>query len=481
MYKFILTALCSALFACQEAAPNDASGAPDANRLAKPRPAHLRKVFASMRMPSGVAVHGACQSPPEYGSESGSEEAAAVCKAWGEGSGANPEFVDLRPGGLIKLNAPVDGRALTGREDLFRHLERYTSDRINIRILVDEADHRDFDTALPRIRHAVQQFVESLDLIHHVLDAPRRQDLTLAFSSRLRPENTGIFQVIGQFNPADRLPPTFPGATKNQADIIWLYTPNVPGISNELLTSALIHEYTHLAVFGIRCGENASSTMPEEVWLNEGIADLMEEVAGWGTGNLAAQAYALLRWPAVDFIYGEDTIYNRGATSLFMRHILDQRAKAKGIAYAADPRVVDVARDLLAPLAHGQHTGVCHAAFSDLTPEDLSGFLWALWHAGTEPSPRPAFASKQFLLPGILANGQSIGFIGRGRVKDGHGDEIELPRIHLRLHTDDALAQAAAAPGYHMHLWSVDARDAADFRRACEKHGLLCQEQELDM
>ena len=50
-------------------------------------------------------------------------------------------------------------------------------------------------------------------------------------------------------------------------------------------TGTLAHEYTHLVSYAVRVQGRPSDPKPEVLWLDEGIAHLMEDLSGWNGSN----------------------------------------------------------------------------------------------------------------------------------------------------------------------------------------------------
>jgi hypothetical protein len=190
--------------------------------------------------------------------------------------------------------------------------------------------------------------------------------------NELTPANSqGI--VEGFFNPRDLFPVTAPDSNacseSNFAEMFYLIVPDPNGtINNNVRTKAEVqqltigvtaHEYQHLINAARRIYVNTSAVSFEEVWLNEGLSHIAEELLYYRVTGLAPRqnldgtaiatttaringfnAYAIgnfgryelfLDNPVINSPYADnDSLATRGATWNFLRYAADHQGASDG-------------------------------------------------------------------------------------------------------------------------------------------------------
>jgi hypothetical protein len=140
--------------------------------------------------------------------------------------------------------------------------------------------------------------------------------------------------ILGFFNPADLLPVAYRDVT-NSMEIFYALVPD-PDIggadwkerSIEAIKGTLAHEFQHMILFNYRVIEYAHSSSlvyMEELWLNEGLSHIAEDLNGFDTDNIG-RADLFLNNPGnakLTFIEADD-LQNRGAAFLFLRYLGDR-------------------------------------------------------------------------------------------------------------------------------------------------------------
>lgn len=142
--------------------------------------------------------------------------------------------------------------------------------------------------------------------------------------------------IAGYFLPNDLLPGLVNPRATNAREIFYTVVPDPTGAYGNVLERArvlpvieavLAHEFLHMILFNYRVlvyGDGYSGAYMEEVWLNEGLAHIAEDVNGY-TGSNVARANLFLADPGdVTLIYGGDGLEERGAAFLFLRLLGDR-------------------------------------------------------------------------------------------------------------------------------------------------------------
>jgi hypothetical protein len=179
------------------------------------------------------------------------------------------------------------------------------------------------------------------------------------------------FYYGGFFHPRDLLPRQLDGATycagSNEGEMFYMLVPDPAGTINgnirrvgfvdSATVGTLAHEYQHLINAGRRAYVNNAIT-DEEVWLNEGLSHIAEELVFYraagvsprqniGGGSFGSQPYdgLFIQFMAANFgrlraflqtvqsaspYTAGDDLATRGATWAFLRYAADRRAASDG-------------------------------------------------------------------------------------------------------------------------------------------------------
>ncbi len=136
--------------------------------------------------------------------------------------------------------------------------------------------------------------------------------------------------VIGFFFALDLLPSISP-STSNKREMFYGFVPDPSGqfgppiprdFAIPTLDEVFAHEFQHMISFNqhvlVRGGQ------PEQLWLNEGLSHLAEDLNGFDDGNEARSALYLVDPTAAGLALNFDTLEARGAAFLFLRWLGDQ-------------------------------------------------------------------------------------------------------------------------------------------------------------
>jgi hypothetical protein len=140
--------------------------------------------------------------------------------------------------------------------------------------------------------------------------------------------------ILGFFNPADVLPNLFQAVT-NSMEIFYTMIPD-PDLWGsdwkarciEAIKSTIAHEFQHMILYNYRIliyGSSYFGTYEEELWLNEGLSHMAEDLNGYQRDNIA-RANIFLDNPGnakLTFQQADD-LQNRGAVYLFLRYLGDR-------------------------------------------------------------------------------------------------------------------------------------------------------------
>ena len=265
------------------------------------------------------------------------------------------------------------------------------------------------------------------------LDHDQDGRLAVAFSAARGQVAPQIFaQTQGFFSFLDLGPagPATATSSGNGRDLIWLRPPGSDASTTALqLIGTLAHEYTHLVQAAVRAfgGSRALSQVPEALWLEEGMAHLMEDLTGWGASNVDTVAAALAAWSTGSFASDQDSPAQRGRTYLLLRHMLDSRARAAG-AHEADDAVTRLAAGrMLRDLLQEAQAGFEHQQFVDLGIDGLFAWLTALYATGN-PEVRRGDAHRADYLAQSTSplTQQRVGLAPYGTITNALGQTFSL-------------------------------------------------------
>jgi hypothetical protein len=141
--------------------------------------------------------------------------------------------------------------------------------------------------------------------------------------------------ILGFFNPTDLLPGMVNPACTNGMEIFYTLVPD-PSLggadwkerSIEAIKSTLAHEFQHMILYNYRVliyGEGFTAVYMEELWLNEGLSHMAEDLNGFSADNIArADLFLAGPWDSRLTFQSDDNLENRGAVYLFLRLLGDR-------------------------------------------------------------------------------------------------------------------------------------------------------------
>lgn len=293
-------------------------------------------------------------------------------------------------------------------------------------ILVDQEDSQYANQA----REAAQKFASTLTTEHtllglsgHVGNIDHNADgaVTLAFTNHT---GGGISQsVVGFFDYRDMLAESDAEASGNNMDILWARPPTAV-LPEQLTVATLAHEYSHLASFAKRVSGAGANASQEALWLDEGMAHLIEDLTGWGASNINAVEAALMDWPDTALTGPLDGMAQRGMAYLFLRHWVDQRGKSLGASQAASPEVIQAATVILGELLADGAAGFEHRSLANLTP--LAQAEWVRGAFATGGSFLAHAHRSDFLPTAEAPTGNVTGIDPRGTYTNAAGERVPL-------------------------------------------------------
>jgi hypothetical protein len=229
-------------------------------------------------------------------------------------------------------------------------------------------------------------------------------------------------------------------ATGNEADLLWAQVPSqqsstcpatvgcpLTTMTHEVVVGTLAHEYTHLITYARRVHSAGTAAQNEVLWLDEGIAHMMEDAAGWGASNIGvvAEAFADNNWPNT-LLAGppgdaaSDTPAQRGQAYLYLRHLVEQRASG-----AQDAAEVNIT--LPGELLGDTELGFLHPAIAN---HGADGFWsWLLATFATEHpdvTQAPAHAADYLPVADHDLTGQPVGVNPNGEYVDARNGPVPL-------------------------------------------------------
>ncbi|MBN1961899.1 MAG: hypothetical protein JW841_13215 [Deltaproteobacteria bacterium] len=220
--------------------------------------------------------------------------------------------------------------------------EVVTAGKTKINVVVDSAlTTGQQSDAVAAVKEFAKTLTNELSLLGrangHVDPLDRDGDgrFTVVFTNRTT--STVTMDMVGFFNPDDFLDAELDDATGNAADILWARATDE--ITPELIAGTLTHEYQHLVNFAVRVQGRGDKAQPEALWLDEGLAHLMEDLNGWGASNIGTVALALSGWNAGSLALSGSLLktanadqQQRGKAFLLLRHLRDRRGSNSFIA-----------------------------------------------------------------------------------------------------------------------------------------------------
>lgn len=139
--------------------------------------------------------------------------------------------------------------------------------------------------------------------------------------------------IVGYFFGADLYNRSDSNPVSNEQEIVYVIAPDPTGeygpriskswFHEELLLSVVPHELQHAISYNQHVFENGGNS--EESWVNEGMSHLIEDLVGYGDGNLARYGMFLAN-PAITPLVktSSPNLRERGAAYLFLRYLYEQ-------------------------------------------------------------------------------------------------------------------------------------------------------------
>jgi hypothetical protein len=145
--------------------------------------------------------------------------------------------------------------------------------------------------------------------------------------------------IAGYFLASDLLPDLVDPRVTNAREIFYTMVPDPD--PNDLkfgnyfpkektlgvIRGVLAHEFLHMILFNYRVliyGGGYLADYMEELWINEGLAHIAEDLNGFDSSNIGRANLFLLDPRDATLIYGGDRLEERGAEFLFLRHLGDR-------------------------------------------------------------------------------------------------------------------------------------------------------------
>lgn len=148
--------------------------------------------------------------------------------------------------------------------------------------------------------------------------------------------NAGDSYVSGFFSPNDMAPKSDYNQNSNEREILYLAAPDPDGLYGAKVDRELIlrghpatfaHELQHLkSHYHHVTVANANNFLGEELWLNEGLSHLMEDLEGYNVANPFNVQWYLTQTqlPIVYRSLFQDKLALRGGYYLFLRYLFEQ-------------------------------------------------------------------------------------------------------------------------------------------------------------
>ncbi|MCX5752097.1 MAG: hypothetical protein NTW97_00465 [Candidatus Krumholzibacteria bacterium] len=144
--------------------------------------------------------------------------------------------------------------------------------------------------------------------------------------------------IAGFFLAVDLLP-DFAGSVTNAREIFYTMVPDPDPADLKfgnyfpkektlgVIRGVLAHEFLHMILFNYRVltyGGGYMADYMEELWMNEGLAHIAEDLNGFDASNIGRANLYLENPRNVTLIYGGNELKERGADFLFLRHLGDR-------------------------------------------------------------------------------------------------------------------------------------------------------------
>jgi len=142
--------------------------------------------------------------------------------------------------------------------------------------------------------------------------------------------------IAGYFLANDLLPELLDSRLTNAREIFYAMIPDPTGQFGNvfpkdrtlpIIEGVLAHEFLHMILFNYRVliyGQGYLADYMEDLWLEEGLAHIAENLNGYESSNIARANRYLVDPGDVTLIYGGDGLEERGASFLFLCHLGDR-------------------------------------------------------------------------------------------------------------------------------------------------------------
>jgi hypothetical protein len=227
---------------------------------------------------------------------------------------------------------------------------------VDVRVTADMLSDEDVDQLCNEYNDVITDEINLFGELSDVDDNDRLQVVMTPAINELGGAYGGI--IIGYFYAGDLYNPGGSNPASNDGETIYILVPDPdgdygPSISKEFAMSSLLlsvfpHEVQHAISYNQHVFERGGA--PEEIWLNEGLSHLAEDLFGYNTEN--PSRYAIyLRSPSTASLVTPYAVglAERGASYLFLRYLYD---------IVADPSA------LVANLVSSDKTGIENVEYS---------------------------------------------------------------------------------------------------------------------
>ncbi len=275
----------------------------------------LKKTHGAPPSPSGGALHAAVAGP-------GAAPAAAQFKVL-----VNPDGNILDPADFTTVTADLkfEGAHTLLYVDQETPPDFLTQDEANV---LGNA----FDTSIYQTDRS--KFGNESDINHDGKVAVLMSPVV----NRMTPQGSAGSQgfIAGFFLPNDLLPRLVDSRVSNGMEIFYAIVPDPTGQFGNvfpkdrtlpIIDAVLAHEFLHMILFNYRVliyGQGFNGAFMEELWMNEGLAHIAEDLNGYKTSNISRANLYLADPGSVTLIYGGDALEERGASFLFLRYLGDR-------------------------------------------------------------------------------------------------------------------------------------------------------------
>jgi hypothetical protein len=298
-----------------------------------------------------------------------------------------------------------------------------------VNVLVDQSQNTLKQSAVDAATKFLSTFQDELRFLGlngHDSALDRNQDgrLHLVFSRQGDLE----LNTLGYFDFRDFLPATDADASGNEADILWARIPSAND-SVDGIAGTLAHEYTHLASYAQRVEAKNNAALREVLWLDEGLAHLMEDLTGWSGSNIPIVETALSDWDTAGFAIGTTNdsateLVVRGQAYLFLRHLIDQKSDDGN---ANSTATQAAAASIVSELINEEAIGFEHAIFTQgVTDSSIAHWLQAVYASGRDDLAESAHRFDYLPLGTSTLTENNVGIATTGDFQDDKGEIITL-------------------------------------------------------